>query len=198
MSRITRIFVDMDEVLAAFCQKALEVHDLPSPYTNPKYRGSFNMTEGMGLTPSEFWSKINGNPTFWETLTPYPYINELMSILEEKVGSKNVYILTSPYPTASCYGGKLNWLALHLPRYANSKKFIPTANKFLLAQKGTLLIDDADHNVDAFRAHGGKAILVPRPSNSEYHLSAPLESALDDDRTLGIIKKRLNRFSFKK
>lgn len=198
MSKITRIFVDMDEVLAAFCQKALEVHNLPSPYKDLKHRGSFSMNEGMGLTPAEFWSKIDADPTFWSSLEPYPYIHDLMKALEEKVGQKNVYILTAPHPNPDCYGGKLLWLKEHLPAYANSKSFIPTSKKYLLAQKGCLLIDDGDHNITPFRKHGGKTILVPRMSNSEHHLASSYADSLQDVGTLGIILRRLNRFSFKK
>lgn len=42
------------------------------------------------------------------------------------------------------------------------------SHKDLYAKPGQILIDDADHNVEAFRSADGEAILVPRPWNKGH------------------------------
>ena len=53
-----------------------------------------------------------------------------------------------------------------------------TIRKHFCARPDALLIDDSDHNVEAFLAHGGQAILVPRPWNPLHCM--PTLTFLDD------------------
>jgi len=62
------------------------------------------------------------------------------------------------------------WVKEHLSRYYK-QLIITMAPKHLLAKPDTLLIDDKDENVEGFWDAGGKAILVPRPWNSNHKLS---------------------------
>ena len=54
--------------------------------------------------------------------------------------------------------------------------------KHFCARPDALLIDDGDHNVEAFRANGGQTILVPRPWNSLHYM--PTETHLHDAFTM--------------
>jgi beta-phosphoglucomutase-like phosphatase (HAD superfamily) len=57
----------------------------------------------------------------------------------------------------------VDWINHRLQDYR--RQYFVGCQKFRLAKRGVILIDDAEHNVDAFRAAGGEAVMVPRPWN---------------------------------
>ena len=49
------------------------------------------------------------------------------------------------------------------------REFLITRCKYLLSAAGSVLIDDSDHNIEAFERHGqGKGVLFPQRWNSAY------------------------------
>ena len=64
-------------------------------------------------------------------------------------------------------------------------------NKYLFANKNTLLIDDTQKNTDAFIEAGGNAILVPRHWNSLHEIA-------DRGQTLKYVQDELNKHRYVK
>ena len=75
-------------------------------------------------------------------------------------------VLSSPSHDPGCPAGKVSWLHSHLG--SHFRDFLIGHQKFLCAKHDVVLIDDSDHNVEQFRAHGGQAILFPQIWNSNH------------------------------
>ncbi|REJ65602.1 MAG: hypothetical protein DWQ31_16820 [Planctomycetota bacterium] len=111
----------------------------------------------------EFWDTIDRRA--WATAPESAEFKWLLGHCEALVGRKSICILTSPTIDPDCLAGKLEWIHSHFPKWMH-RQFLIGPRKHFCARPDALLIDDADHNVAAFREHGGQAILVPRPWNS--------------------------------
>lgn len=157
----------MDGVLADFIGGICDHHQLSNPYANGEYLGKWAIDKHWGMTPSNFWRNVDD--IFWANLNPTREAQWLVNFCINQVGIRDMCILTAPpeFEYAAAIKGKRYWLAKHFARGANFNMLFGTAKMFCAAPTH-ILIDDADHNVDAFREAGGKAILIPRPWNSLY------------------------------
>jgi 5'(3')-deoxyribonucleotidase len=115
------------------------------------------------LTKSEFWDSITRD--IWATIPQSEEFYLLLGYCENLVGQENICILTAPTIDPECVAGKLEFIHNHFPKWMH-RQFLIGPRKQFCAHPEALLIDDADKNVDQFRAWGGNAILVPRPWNS--------------------------------
>jgi len=100
--------------------------------------------------------------------TSFPKSDEFQWLLdscEALVGRENICILTTPILDPGCAAGKMEWIYNHCPKWLH-RQYLIGPPKHFCAQPDALLIDDSDRNVKLFQAHGGQAILVPRPWNS--------------------------------
>ena len=95
-----------------------------------------------------------------------------MEACAEAVGRENVCITTSPTKCPESLAGKLEWIHGHFPEWMH-RQYAITPRKHLFARADSLLIDDHSENIERFEAHGGHAILVPRPWNP-YHGIGPM------------------------
>lgn len=168
-----RCFVDMDGVLVDFVGGALKllgrtVDDWPP--------GEFNMAKVLDMPRHEFWGALSG-AEFWSSLRPTREAHALMATLETTFGSWELCILSSPTADPQCLSGKARWLDRCLPEYR--RRFLFGPEKRFCAGPDCLLIDDADQNVDSFRAAGGCAILFPRPWNRLHWVADPLAYVTD-------------------
>ncbi|MEQ9070708.1 MAG: hypothetical protein RLO18_28485, partial [Gimesia chilikensis] len=104
---------------------------------------------------------------FWAEFPPYPWLNELLTLLRE---TAPFTISTSPSRSAACASAKVEWLREHFqePLYMD---FMIGTQKYLLAKPDVVLIDDQHKNIDQFREHGGQAILFPQPWNSNFAIT---------------------------
>lgn len=168
-----RCFVDMDGVLVDFVGGALQRVGREFPDWPP---GEFNMSKVLGMASHRFWERLNG-ADFWSGLSPTPECHPLMAHLESTFGSWDICILSSPTRDPQCLAGKVMWLEKHLPDYR--RRFLLGPEKRFCAGPDNLLIDDADHKVDAFRNAGGCAILFPRPWNRLHAIDDPLDYVID-------------------
>lgn len=153
------IFLDMDGVLCDFVSAAYRVHGKlfwPADYP----RGLFACEQHIGCSTAEFWHKIdNAGEDFWSNLEPYPWARDLVGELQE---IDRVVISTSPSWSPHCYSGKRKWLIkMGLQRLDS----MFGSSKYLMAQPGRILVDDAEHNIEPWRAAGGHAVIVPQPWN---------------------------------
>ncbi len=171
-----RIFLDMDGPLVDFVSGALKIHG----WTQEKlYRamepGEYDLARPMGLTEDEFWTPIHAaGERFWLELEPLPWAKKVIELVERLAfigsasGNDNWWIVTAPTQDASSYSGKMKWLQWFRGIDCNSR-VIFTADKHLLAQRRTLLIDDRQETVDKFLKAGGDAVIFPTRHNKLYY-----------------------------
>lgn len=153
------IFLDMDGVLCDFASAAFRVHD--REFNADEYpKGQFALEPVLGVTTKQFWDRIDSHgEAFWEQLEPLPWALELVTAVSML---DTVIIATSPSRSPASYSGKRRWLQ-RMGLHVLASMF--GSEKWLLAQPGRTLIDDAEHNVFPWCRQGGDAILVPQPWN---------------------------------
>jgi 5'(3')-deoxyribonucleotidase len=174
-----KCFLDLDGVLTDFDWAAIKLHNCKNPWVDPANYGKWGTEEMFGFKSKElFWAPMKEG--FWSSLQWTKEGKEILALVEGTFGYENISLLTSPCMTPGSVSGKVRWINSNLPSY--KMKFLIGYQKHFCANENTVLIDDKDKNVDTFRIHGGKALLVPRPWNTGYskesrlveHLTAEL------------------------
>jgi hypothetical protein len=159
-----KVYVDLDGVLT----------DLYGWWYkhNPKYQRPNPWPEGIWMLEmlhkfpeGEKWDD-NLNVLWWEMMPWMHDGKEILALLEQRFGQKNICILTSCAAQrpdiAAC--GKYAWMMRELPHY--SKQFFTGVNKHFLSHHGALLFDDNVDNIKKFCENGGQGIYIPREWNS--------------------------------
>ena len=160
-----KVFLDMDGVIADFHLGIYEAFKLKvDPYAMPVNFGIWHYEKVLGITLNEFWAVCTQE--FFENLkvTYDGYL--IVEYLEQRFGRKNICILSSPPLDPTSMVGKHKWLVKHFPQY--KRQFFFGTKKEFAAHNGSLLVDDADHNIDSFLEAGGNAFLYPRAWNKSY------------------------------
>lgn len=147
------IYLDMDGVICDFVKGALALHRLPTSLADTM---QWDMPKHIGVDETEFWLPFGFE--FWRDLPETPEFHAIVS----RVRCKNYCILTTPPPVhcEEAIEGKREWLG---KRGIFNAKF--AHRKYMLMRPGDILIDDANHNIDAAIKHGFDARLLPRPWN---------------------------------
>lgn len=175
----TRIFLDLDDVLNEFTMHAL-AH--VGCFVNVESFDDFRPEWGFDIikaanslhpcrsskqvfTEEKFWSFFSRGD--WRNLPESMEFEFLLRQSETWVGRENICILTTPILDPDCSAGKVEWIYNHCPKWLH-RQYLIGPPKHFCARPDALLIDDADHNVEAFRACGGQAILLPRPWNADH------------------------------
>jgi 5'(3')-deoxyribonucleotidase len=173
---IRRICLDLDGVLNKFHQHIF--HHLGFPdYDDTLYpteagweiEDAANMLAGYKKFTSrkDFWDRITRD--VWATAPKSDEFEFLLEASADLVGQENVIILTKPTIDPDCMAGKLEWIHANVPRWMR-RQFLVGPSKEFCARPDTLLVDDADKNVNKFKEAGGMTLLVPRPWNSNARL----------------------------
>jgi 5'(3')-deoxyribonucleotidase len=160
-----KCLVDMDGVITDFATglfkaNCLDVKDFD-------LTGHWWLHKACASDQTEF-EKPCHTPEFWENLRFTPEAFQIIEAVEDKYGTKNVYLCTSPSDWPAASFGKHKWILKNLPEYR--RRFFIGDEKWAIASPSLLLVDDRDDNVDNFRRAGGQAILVPRPWNRHHKL----------------------------
>ncbi len=171
---LERIFLDMDGVLTDFVSAALRLHGrLEALEDWPE--GERDIPRILKLSRTQYWKLIDEQGAdFWASLKPFEWFSQLVGLVREFAP---ITILTAPSISPSSLEGKVRWLYEHFPR-ENGRVFnsyLIGSQKDLVARSKRVLIDDADINVEAFRAAGGEAILFPQLWNSNFAIQDRLE-----------------------
>ncbi len=166
------IFLDLDGVLVGFIDGLCRRFDKPNPYEQDSALGRWNCYELMGLTGAEVAEALD-DPDFWRQLEYLPDAPGIVLACIEAAGPRNVWLLSDTSGFAGAARGKADWVREHLtvvPLYLFHPipHDSPGAGKARLAKPDTVLVDDSDLNVAAYRKAGGLAILVPRLWNSRH------------------------------
>ena len=147
------IYLDMDGVVVNFVDPALKLLGL----TRKDFDyGNYN---GFGLTKNNqkknrnlLWENIrNLGEKFWENL---PELLDFKYVYKELSTFAPTYICTASGLTPSACSGKLKWLQNRLGK--NFNNYIMINDKYLLANKNSILIDDSIKNIELFREKGGR------------------------------------------
>lgn len=140
------------------------------------------------LVERHFWRSLSDE--LWLSMPKSRECDMIIERCVRMVGEDNITILTALPPDPTDRGRvcelKYAWINSNLPSWLANRVQICN-EKFRTALPGTLLIDDADKNVQPFRSKpGAGAILVPRPWNSLHHQDTYeyLERVLDDSYLL--------------
>jgi len=174
---IRRIFLDLDDVcntLAPFVLHSVGCDIGPTDYASYPREHGFNIADAANAllgeprhTPEAFWASMPRS--IWVEVPESPLFPWLLEACAAVVGRENVCIATSPTRCPESLAGKLEWIHQHFPDWMH-RQYAITPCKHLLARPDSLLIDDYDENTRRFEAHGGRAILVPRPWNDCWSL----------------------------
>lgn len=151
---MSKLFLDVDGILADFVGGFVKHYQVEHPY--PKYRGEWSFLK--------YYPNIDYNTLpmeWWANLEPTIECQQIVNLAKKY--TDNVWLLTTPSKHPDCWKGKLSWVEKYLPQFAI--RLIVDQDKASYA-KGNILIDDADHNIEAFNAAGGRGILLPRIWNS--------------------------------
>jgi len=155
-------FLDMDGVIADFYEGAirafgfdrtrLDEHPRPIPWEWVR--------QVFGLSLDEFFAGVGED--FWAELPQTTEARQIVEMVREVAGDR-VCVLTNPSGCRSAYTGKLRWLEANFPELLPN--VLVGSAKHFCAGPNSVLVDDCEHNLDSFVAHGGRGVLVPRPWN---------------------------------
>ena len=167
---IDTILLDIDGVCNTFQHHVFNCLDLP--YSDDSWyptacgwdivAAANVLADYKRFTPTSFWKSITRK--MWAYAPPSPEFDPILVWSSDAVGKENVHFLSSPTLSPDSLAGKLEWIQQYAPSWMQ-RQFLIGPSKNLCANPKTLLIDDSDKNVAAFREAGGYAILVPRPWN---------------------------------
>ena len=153
MIKIRTVFVDMDGVLTDFNKSICWLFDLP--YPPYEYDYFEDIRDGVDAACTiQFWAELK-----WTS-----FGEDLLTLLENRFSTEQIYILTKPMLNTGSPTGKAIWIKKNIPRYYD-RVIITRAPKSLLARPGVLLIDDHEKNINGFEKAGGNGILVPTTQN---------------------------------
>jgi hypothetical protein len=164
---INRIYLDMDGVLANFCEHAFA-----------KSGKVYNPSDFLGKTSHDIvpwfdWRKADRH--FWATIPEEDDAVQLMKKAIRLVGKDSVFICSTPLKhelRAPSIEGKMDWLADFVRNnqidFDFESQAVFTANKAACAAPTHLLIDDRDKVTDGFARAGGQTLIRPHPWNSRY------------------------------
>jgi hypothetical protein len=159
--KISHIYLDMDGVLCDFVGAALRIHKRLDALDHWP-AGEWDIAKVLGISTDEFWAPIDHHAEhFWAGLEPYPWLNNLVNLLEST--GAPITIASSPSYDPYSAAGKLMWLKKHLPQF--KRRYLLGGEKHLLARPNAVLIDDNDQGVYQFHTAGGWGITFPQPWN---------------------------------
>ena len=172
----TTILLDLDGPLGDCVGDVLERYGVPRAEQRTRVTTYDALTEflaertrngpkGAVVVPAAPWYRIGNDFAFWAKMTEQPWAARL---IEHCRNLAETVVCTKAVPYPGCAAGKLAWC---LDRKLTCT-IVSGASKAALASPWHLLVDDAEHQVEAFRTAGGRAILWPAPWNSRGPLDA--------------------------
>lgn len=163
---IKTFYFDLDEVLVDFASSFCKAYNLPMETA----KDAWSIHTSNGISLDEFYEMLSSlEHSFWANLEIISDGVMLLNWIDGHVKTwnkdrdesehKKIYILTSPSSNPGSYSGKKECVHANFKKHSNN--LIIMRDKYLVANKNSLLIDDRQKNIDLFRKHGGKAITFP-------------------------------------
>lgn len=176
-----RLFIDIDEVLADFVGGACKAHGVPLELMRAhQVPGTWDISKALRHAKNvpahkwdmdAFWQPMR-TTEFWQSLNWTEHGKQLLEYIKPRFGN-NWWLLSAPNHCHTSYNGKVAWIKAEFG--ATFDRFILTPHKELLAQPGTILIDDRPANLDKWTKAGGTSILYPNYGNCLYKQTNPAE-----------------------
>lgn len=171
---IKSICLDLDGVLCDFILPAIRLftdnlQDVMQRWPvgiNHNEKGSYIIYDLLGVKSHKFWEVIKEKGKghqFWAELPRYMWCMDLMNACREIAPT---IILTSPSRAVSSVKGKVCWMQRQFGMKFDG--YLIGSGKHHCARPGSILIDDQDKNCEAWREHGGTAIVFPQHWNSAH------------------------------
>lgn len=160
-----KVFLDMDGLIVDFVQYTCEFFNISNEFPVGEWDVVGIMCQRAKISQNEFWKRLDVE--FWSF---QPWMHDglrIMAHLKQEIGIHNVCILSSPANSDSA-AGKIAWIKRELPDMYKMGNFCLNRNKGFLAHPEKLLIDDGDHNIEAYTEHGGTCLLYPRKWNKRH------------------------------
>lgn len=155
---IKQVFLDLDGVITDFVGSAITYLNLQCLWEDlVRWDAIYDHYWG---TQEEFWKELGDD--FWEN--HMSFTTDAKEILKV-VDPYEPCILTCPTPEGGSTGKQL-WIKKNLPDYYLEGRYLIGPCKAAASRPGSVLIDDADHNIYDWSMKGGQGILVPRPWNT--------------------------------
>jgi len=164
-----KILIDTDGVLRDFVDGCEEKYECKFDFTN-----SSSIQNILGKSNEEFISDLD-TISFWKSLKPTKEAQSIIKMVYKYFKEEDIYIVSSSYQTPRILAGCAAWYKRYLPSFYKHKKIIFIANKSLLANLNTILLDDHTDACKAFSNRSGWTILMPRPWNSAYQTKFPMD-----------------------
>lgn len=164
---MTRVFLDVDGVLADFTMGVHNKLGIPLSYGNWPYKygpEGWHWHNELGMTFNQMSDVCDFD--FWLNV---PWTVDGKAILDAVVtlvSLDQVTLLTTPMPHVMSASGKIAWIERNIPDF-KWRTLICLDKKHTLSQvPNSILVDDCQDNVNRWRIEGGRAVLVPRPWNN--------------------------------
>ena len=171
--KIEAIYCDIHGVLADFVGNWLHHFTRLDPEAAGKEppawpEGVYSIEKAFGLKTEEVWGFAS--PEFWcDSMKPTSEKHQIIDLFEA-TGLEVRLVSSAGSPLEIRHfekEGTTRWIQQHTPY--DELRYV--ANKAEFARPNRILVDDADHQVDAWRDAGGYAIQIPRPWNRLHHLA---------------------------
>lgn len=151
--KITRIYLDMDGVIAGFDDQFKKYNDEGLDFK--EYIGKYGSSKAWDIInkgKTKFWSGMDWN------LGGKQLYDRVMKLADEK--NIEVWVLSSPGldPNGDAKKGKNEWLDKHTNIPQNRRVYKQAKDKHTEAKPGYMLIDDMGKNVSEFINAGGTGI----------------------------------------
>lgn len=154
------VLIDLDGTLADLQSAILRMLGRKMPSDCASSDG--DLVKHFGL-PQDF-VKDHMDYDFWATINPTDEFDDILSIVESKVGRDNTFVITTVYDARGCIEGKRLWVEKFMGRGYPGRLFL-VHDKSTKAADESLLIDDSNNECVSFFEAGGHSFLFPRPWN---------------------------------
>lgn len=155
------ILLDMDGCIADFITGSFAANGLQMQHDDVVCWNFCERIENP-IAIADYMAACDRVPDFWLNLKPYPWAQCLYETCRKH---GNVTFATSPSLNADCARQKIEWLRRYGFMDCSENRFMIGPDKWRMAKRGVVLVDDYDRNVCDFADHGGYAIQFPQRWN---------------------------------
>jgi len=166
-----KCYLDLDGTIADFVPHLCKALSQADPYRNQQWHGVYDLPKALGLTREECFAPCK-SADFWMKIPSTLDALSILSAVFEVYARADVIVLTRPTDDIEAVTGKMAWI--HGLLGVDQKFIITNQDKGEFAkyvEPGSLLIDDCDEYVEAWRKSGNPALLVPRLWNKDHKMA---------------------------
>lgn len=186
-----RIFCDLDDVIFSWEESASKILniDINDEKIRKRLKLERKIESFVDGGVDEMWKMLDKEgDKFWADLEMLPWARRLYDMLRKE--TELFCFLSSPSRDPSCASGKIKSLKNNFGDKFDD--FLLGRNKYLCANKNSLLIDDREKNIELFRSHGGNGFLWPSPLKL-IDGDILIDDVFDDlKRIIYLIKEKIN------